>query len=786
MSFADVVQRLQALENPYPGLRAFDIAESHLFFGRDAQVAELVGRLERHRFLAVIGVSGSGKSSLVRAGLIPALDRGGVWEAGRRWRRVVTQPAGAPFESLRADLTAAGLDASRLRESSQSLTQISRQLPADETLLVVVDQFEELFRYKSVTTATAGVQLTRDRQASEAAEFVQLLLEASRQHPPVYVVITMRSDYLGDCAEFRDLPETLNECQYLIPRMTRQQRQEAIELPLGRVSVAPSLVQRLLNDAGDEPDQLPILQHSLMRTWNHWRTSDPQQTRPIQLSDYEAIGGFEEALNRHAEELLAAVPRDVAACVFKRLTARGRDNRERRDPATLQELWDVCGARTPEERQQVRDVIDRFRGGDATFLRPRSGEITPGTYVDITHESLIRLWKTLRDEWLPAEQLSVRTLSSIAERAHDWTENRAEPLSGRDFERFADWDRRRNKSAAWALHYVDTPALDGVERFLAESRRQEKARLLRRRLLFSGKVLLGVMALIWIAGWYIERQQKEAQRARLAAEAEATAARASAEQAEKVAEVSELELQRVQSALVVQGSATSAVLSGPGIIKPGPITLKPRVYIQIRPGSDGARLESLKRALVDAGFDVPREQTLDTGPSANELRYFRRDDRASAEKAIQVLKQAGNVAARLSYVAGLEDSKSIRRNHLELWLAPAGALNTLVKQLDHDAEDVRKAAGARLAREHRTNPEAIGLVLQTLSEASLPTLTANGRINALYFLARSDPGAWSDEHKRLAKDVIGRIRGREKGGVVVGAQTADELKRLEQRILGSM
>ena len=84
-------------------------------------------------------------------------------------------------------------------------------------------------------------------------------------------MITMRSDYLGECAEFRDLPETLNDCQYFVPRMTRDQRKAMIEGPLGRVQIAPSLVQRLLNDAGDEPDQLPILQHALMRTWNQWR-----------------------------------------------------------------------------------------------------------------------------------------------------------------------------------------------------------------------------------------------------------------------------------------------------------------------------------------------------------------------------------------------------------------------------------------------------------------------------------------------------------------------------------
>ena len=150
MSFAAVLERIEKAQNPYPGLRPFETQESPLFFGRDQQIAELVTRLQRSRFVAVIGVSGSGKSSLVRAGLIPALERTHVGGAGARWRIVVTRPAGAPFQSLATDLQREGLNPSDLRRSSQGLVQVARQLAADETLLVVVDQFEELFRYKDL------------------------------------------------------------------------------------------------------------------------------------------------------------------------------------------------------------------------------------------------------------------------------------------------------------------------------------------------------------------------------------------------------------------------------------------------------------------------------------------------------------------------------------------------------------------------------------------------------------------------------------------------------------
>jgi hypothetical protein len=196
VTFASVLECLQRLENPYPGLRHFDTQESHLFFGRDQQIAELVERLERNRFVAVVGVSGRGKSSLVRAGLLPALERGRFGDAGMRWRVIMTRPAGAPFESLAQSLASAGLDASLLRQSSHALIRVAQQLERDESLLLVIDQFEELFRYKERDPVTQRATRQQEAAAAEADEFIQLLLTASRHHPPIYIVLTMRSDYL--------------------------------------------------------------------------------------------------------------------------------------------------------------------------------------------------------------------------------------------------------------------------------------------------------------------------------------------------------------------------------------------------------------------------------------------------------------------------------------------------------------------------------------------------------------------------------------------------------------
>ena len=275
--------------NPFPGLRPFQYGEQHLFFGREGQSEEILRRLTEHRFLAVVGTSGSGKSSLIRAGLLPDLHGGFMSGAGSHWRTAVFRPIGDPIGNLARALNtpevlqtdpASGDDQARsnlllevtLRRSSLGLIDAVRlaRLPKEDNLLVVVDQFEELFRFANAANTPA--------QADDAAAFVKLLLEATWQaETPIYIVITMRSDFIGDCARFPDLAENVTAGMYLIPRMTREQRRSAIADPVGVGGgcISIRLVNRLLNEVGDNPDQLPVLQHSLMRTWEHWVMRTP-------------------------------------------------------------------------------------------------------------------------------------------------------------------------------------------------------------------------------------------------------------------------------------------------------------------------------------------------------------------------------------------------------------------------------------------------------------------------------------------------------------------------------
>src|SRR5580704_8602908 len=415
----------KALFNPFPGLRPFEPDEDHLFFGREQEIDELLRRLRVTRFLQVVGTSGTGKSSLVRSGLIPALQSGFMAQAGSNWRVLIFRPGDDPIGNLAASLDAPGalgtegelastnrvLLEATLRRSTLGLVQAVRQarIPSQDNLLVVVDQFEELFRFR---------RSGRDGESrNEAAAFFKLLLEAAKQEDiPIYVVLTLRSDFLGDCMEFQGLPEAVNTGLYLVPRMTRDELRSAITGPVAVAGgeIAQRLVLRLLNDLGDDYDQLPILQHALMRTWDHWAQRSPS-TDAIDIEDYEAIGTFRHALSIHAEEAYEETGSDdakrITERIFKALTDTFSDSRGIRRPTSVGDLTGICET---SETEVIR-IVEIFRRPGRSFLMPPADtSLEQQSIVDLSHESLMRCWARLVG-WTAQEKVSAEIYDRLSD-----------------------------------------------------------------------------------------------------------------------------------------------------------------------------------------------------------------------------------------------------------------------------------------------------------------------------------------------------------------------------------
>ena len=482
--------------NPFPGLRPFEPDETHLFFGRDGQSREIIRRLERTRFLAVVGTSGSGKSSLVRAGLLPALRRGEMADAGAGWRVAIVRPGDNPIGNLAAQLASPEVFGSTdsteaamqrafteasLRRSSLGLLDVVRQARGSgggagrrslldfENVLILVDQFEELFRFRSLIEV--------ENSKEDSAAFVSLLLEAAQQRgAPVYVVLTMRSDFLGDCAQFEGLPEAINDGQYLIPRMTRDERRAAVTGPVAVADarITEPLVNQLLNDMGDNPDQLPILQHALMRTFDYWRGAR-LDGEPIDLPHYKAIGGMSEALSQHAEEAYAELSesrRAIAEKLFKALTEKGADNRETRRPLAI---GDACAVTEASEAEVVA-VVETFRRPGRSFLMPPADRpLTHDSLLDISHESLIRNWARLKT-WTEEEAQSARIYKRLGETAVLHRDGQEGLLKDPALQVALDWRERTRPNAAWARRYHTE--FDTAMGFLDASVRERDAELL--------------------------------------------------------------------------------------------------------------------------------------------------------------------------------------------------------------------------------------------------------------------------------------------------------------------
>lgn len=456
------------IKNPYIGIRPFQEEEDYLFFGREKQIAHLLESLEKKSFLAIIGISGCGKSSLVRAGLIPALKREPKNKAAkfilfRPGISLLTNLKKALFAVFNPVLTEEDISLN-LQYSSRGILDCYEQYGSDMPFYMIVDQFEEIFRYKS---------LDRNNK-EEALRFINLLLVAARDSKfPINIIITMRSDFIGNCAEFIGLPELINDHQYLVPRLTRKEFRDAIEKPARsmKVGIAPYLLSRLLNDIEDNPDQLPILQHAMMRTFDFWQKDliNRQESTLIEFSHYDHVGGMNLALSTHASEILRDLENkglgQATKNIFQRITDQDVDGKRFRKPTKLKELVDVSHVNI----ESVYVILDAYRKERVNLIVPPVSEVLSlDTVVDISHESLIRLWNTL-DTWVDEEVDNAKTYQLLNQSRTRRDKNEKDLLTGSELQNFINWRNRTKPTPDWAERYGEKGDFNKSILYLQES-----------------------------------------------------------------------------------------------------------------------------------------------------------------------------------------------------------------------------------------------------------------------------------------------------------------------------
>ena len=488
---------------PFIGLATFGVADAEVFFGRERLVSEMVARLADHDFLGVVGPSGSGKSSAVRAGLVPALVAGAI--PGTAWIPVIFRPGTQPIRELDRVVFAA-LDEdqrSRLPDRLDTLGAAASVLPDGSRLCVIVDQFEELF--------------TSVEDPAVRSAFLDALTGAATTGTAA-VVVALRADFYGRCAEDAGLAGLLADSQVLVGPMGREEFRATIEGPAARagVSVEPALVERLLDEADGRPGGLPLLSTALVELWER------RDRRVIPLSAFAATGGISGAVGRLAENAfgqLTDMEQATARIVFLRL-ASGEGEATARKRVQISEF----DADTNAEMQRTLSVL----------AAARLLTVDRGT-VEVAHEALFREWPRLQ-AWLLENADGRRVRAHLTDAARDWDDSGRTPSElyrGARLAAVLDWS---------ADHGAEVNELE--RQFVAESQAaaQAEARRQRRtnrrlRLLLVGATI-GLLVAV-VAGAVAIAQRSDALRANAVADeqrAVADQARAAADAQAAIAE----------------------------------------------------------------------------------------------------------------------------------------------------------------------------------------------------------------------------------------------------------
>lgn len=479
------VRRALSGASPYRGLLAFQAEDADEFFGRDEDVAGVLARLAAGRLLAVVGASGSGKSSLVRAGVVPALARGAL-AGSADWPVVLFNAGPRPLLELAAGVARVvdrpvGEVLAAVESGPGGLDGLLRDASGDggpARVVVVVDQFEEVF--------------TLCRDEAERDRFAAALFHAAGvPGGRALVVVVLRGDFYGHCAELDGLGTAIEGSTVLLGPMDEAGLRQVIEGPARRADlvVEPGLAEAMIRDVAGQPGGLPLLSHALYETWERRRD------RTLTVAGYREAGGAQGAIARTAEavftERLSADQQRVARGLFLALTELGEGTEDTRRRAPRAELVERAGSDA-----ELDDVVELLVSARLVTV----GDDT----VEVAHEAVIREWPRLRD-WLDEDREALRALRHLAGAAGEWDRGGRDPA-----------DLYRGPRLAAALDAAGPGSLTGVEReFLdasvaaeeAHSRAQARQnRRLRRLLVGVGVLLVGAL----LAGLVAAQQRNRA------------------------------------------------------------------------------------------------------------------------------------------------------------------------------------------------------------------------------------------------------------------------------------
>jgi WD40 repeat protein len=464
--------------NPFPGLRPFAPEDSNLFFGRESESDEVISKLLKNRYITVIGSSGNGKTSLIYGGVIPKIRDKKIRESSL-WKVVSSRPGNDPFGNLAGALSEGisdqGLKSadkdqilSDLLNDKVTLSDLLRKFTGkhDENILIVIDQFEDIFR---------NISPSKPENSEETkTKFVDFLVNTlTKSDLNIFFIISISSEYMGGCSHYKGLTMLINNSNYLLPEMTAENYRSVIEGPINYAGakIDSGLVESLLTEIASRPFPLPVLQLAMLRTWERWRELE-QPDKPLSSKDYELAGDVTNVVSLLAEEVYEELNqrgKEICAALFKTITGKGSDNKGLRNPADLKTIRSIAKCSDVE----ILSVIDKFRQRSVSILLPPDNIVlTENSLIDLQNECLTGLWKRLKN-WVDDEAASKEMYMRLSEVSALYQQGKAGLLRSPDIEAAILWRNSYKPTLDWAVQY--NPAF---ERAMVYLRTSEKSYLI--------------------------------------------------------------------------------------------------------------------------------------------------------------------------------------------------------------------------------------------------------------------------------------------------------------------